>query len=266
MRVRQSSGRRASSRANAGDSDQGRRGQRAEALTQPSTRPTLRRGSSGSDVQFLQQGLKDLGYDPGPIDGIFGSLTERAVKDFQAANGLVVDGIVGKQTWAALTRNDSTPPPTGTSSRAELAQRILGHGKITLWDHSPVSSSGSDGADARSNMRDTADSRAAKRSNYDNAPGGSVYLDTRLLNGMLRLPDTYSFRVTSIAGGSHSSTSRHYAGVAMDIDEINSVHVNSSNPHYRALMQQCRDLGATEVLGPGDSGHSTHVHCAWPRP
>jgi zinc D-Ala-D-Ala carboxypeptidase len=50
----------------------------------------------------------------------------------------------------------------------------------------------------------------------------------------------------------------------MDIDEINGVRVNSSNPHYRALMQQCRDLGATQVYGPGDGGHSTHVHCAWP--
>ncbi len=91
-------------------------------------------------------------------------------------------------------------------------------------------------------------------------------LDTRMLDGMLRLANTYDIEVTSIAGGSHSSTSRHYAGVAFDVDEINGVHVTSSNPYYRALMQKCRDLGATEVLGPGDSGHDTHVHCAWPRP
>jgi hypothetical protein len=226
----------------------------------------LRRGSSGSNVRFLQQKLQELGYAPGPIDGDFGPRTERAVKDFQADQGLAVDGIVGPQTWGALTGNDSTPPTSGTSSRVELAERVLNLGKISLFYHSPIDSSGTDGADTRSNMRDTADSKAAKRSNYDNAPGGSVYLDTRLLNSMLRLADTYSFRVTSIAGGSHSVNSRHYVGVAMDIDEINGVHVSSSNPHYRAFMQQCRDLGATEVLGPGDSGHSTHVHCAWPRP
>jgi hypothetical protein len=74
-----------------------------EAPNQPSTRPTLRRGSNGSDVRFLQQKLKGLGYDPGPIDGDFGPRTEGAVKDFQAARGLSADGIVGKQTWGALT-------------------------------------------------------------------------------------------------------------------------------------------------------------------
>jgi cell wall-associated NlpC family hydrolase len=69
----------------------------------PGTRPTLRRGSSGESVRFLQTKLKQLGYDPGPIDGIFGPGTERAVKNFQADQGLMVDGIVGKQTWGALT-------------------------------------------------------------------------------------------------------------------------------------------------------------------
>jgi hypothetical protein len=29
-------------------------------------------------------------------------------------------------------------------------------------------------------------------------------------------------------------------------------------------MQRCHALGATQVLGPGDPGHATHVHCAWP--
>jgi peptidoglycan hydrolase-like protein with peptidoglycan-binding domain len=212
----------------------------------------------------LQQRLKELGHDPGPIDGIFGSRTEQAVKDFQAAQRLTVDGIVGKQTWGALTQDN--PPPLGTSSRVQLAQRILNNGKITLWPNSPTGSSGSDGADARSNINDTANGQAARRSNYENAPGGNVYLDTRLLDGMLRLADVYRFRVTSIAGGSHSSNSRHYAGVSMDVDEINGVRTNSSNPHYQTFMQQCRNLGATEVLGPGDDGHSTHIHCAWPRP
>jgi peptidoglycan hydrolase-like protein with peptidoglycan-binding domain len=65
--------------------------------------PTLRRGSTGESMRFLQTRLKQLGYDPGPIDGIFGSGTERAVKNFQADKGLMVDGIVGKQTWGALT-------------------------------------------------------------------------------------------------------------------------------------------------------------------
>jgi len=66
--------------------------------------PTLRRGSSGKDVQQLQQILLSLGYDLGPcgVDGVFGRMTLAAVQAFQKARGLTVDGIVGPVTWAAL--------------------------------------------------------------------------------------------------------------------------------------------------------------------
>ena len=64
--------------------------------------PVLRKGSKGEAVSRLQQGLYQLGYDPGTVDGIFGPNTERAVKEFQTNNGLDVDGIVGPRTWTAL--------------------------------------------------------------------------------------------------------------------------------------------------------------------
>jgi uncharacterized protein (TIGR02594 family) len=50
----------------------------------------------------LQQKLKNSGFDPGPLDGIMGAMTRNAVRAFQAANGLEVDGIVGPITHAAL--------------------------------------------------------------------------------------------------------------------------------------------------------------------
>lgn len=53
-------------------------------------------------VLEIQKILVSLGYRPGPIDGIWGRRTAGAVRDFQAANGLVVDGIVGPQTRGAL--------------------------------------------------------------------------------------------------------------------------------------------------------------------
>lgn len=49
-----------------------------------------------------QEALKTLGYDPGPIDGDFGPKTKKAVKEFQSDHGLVVDGIWGKKTQAAV--------------------------------------------------------------------------------------------------------------------------------------------------------------------
>jgi putative chitinase len=64
--------------------------------------PVLRLGSSGPDVQALQQKLKDLGFDPNGVDGNFGSGTDKAVRAFQQAKGLGVDGKVGPGTLAAL--------------------------------------------------------------------------------------------------------------------------------------------------------------------
>jgi hypothetical protein len=73
------------------------------------SRRTLRKGSSGADVEYLQKLLKAAGYDlgnSGPnkdgIDGKFGSETLSAVRAYQSDHDLTPDGIVGKDTWAAL--------------------------------------------------------------------------------------------------------------------------------------------------------------------
>jgi peptidoglycan hydrolase-like protein with peptidoglycan-binding domain len=65
----------------------------------------LVRGATGSKVKTLQARLDMKGYDPGAIDGIFGSRTMAAVKDFQEAYGLRVDGVVDEATWKALSWN-----------------------------------------------------------------------------------------------------------------------------------------------------------------
>ena len=57
---------------------------------------TLKRGSRGAEVKTLQGKLNLM------ADGIFGPLTEEAVKEFQKRKGLKADGVAGAQTWAAL--------------------------------------------------------------------------------------------------------------------------------------------------------------------
>lgn len=48
-------------------------------------------------IKQVQQALNDLGYDAGEADGVMGQKTKAAVEQFQKDNGLVVDGIIGKQ-------------------------------------------------------------------------------------------------------------------------------------------------------------------------
>ena len=83
------------------------RGLTADGIVGPKTwarldPPTVKKGSKGDAVRMLQQILTDFGYSPGAVDGDFGTKTEKAVKDFQTVFGLVVDGIVGPKSWAAL--------------------------------------------------------------------------------------------------------------------------------------------------------------------
>ncbi len=53
-------------------------------------------------VRALQRRLIAAGYSPGPVDGFYGPLTERAIISFQVAQGLPADGIAGPRTLAAL--------------------------------------------------------------------------------------------------------------------------------------------------------------------
>ncbi len=62
-------------------------------------------GSRGEEVRAIQIKLSSLGYYNGSIDGIYGSATEKAVRQFQYDNSLVSDGIAGDKTLAALGIN-----------------------------------------------------------------------------------------------------------------------------------------------------------------
>jgi len=67
---------------------------------------TLKRGSKGAEVLALQQKLKDLGYFPANVEMVnnFGPTTQKAVKDFQKANGLAQSGTVDAATRALLNK------------------------------------------------------------------------------------------------------------------------------------------------------------------
>lgn len=61
-------------------------------------RPALDRILSQGEVQVAEGHLRDFGYDPGPIDGLYTAETQAAVRAFQARYGLPVSGLLDRET------------------------------------------------------------------------------------------------------------------------------------------------------------------------
>lgn len=64
--------------------------------TQQTAEVLSKMGSRGEEVRQIQQKLKNLGYFTSAVDGIYGTRTQTAVRNFQRDNGLAVDGIVSE--------------------------------------------------------------------------------------------------------------------------------------------------------------------------
>jgi len=90
-------------------------------------KPWLRQGSGGDAVKELQRALGIA------VDGVFGRLTERAVREFQFTHDLPVDGVVGPQTWAKLPTPDTAMQTlinmgfTNTELNTHLLRRFHGN-------------------------------------------------------------------------------------------------------------------------------------------
>ncbi|MFD2617323.1 peptidoglycan-binding protein [Terrilactibacillus laevilacticus] len=89
---------------------------------------TLKMGSTGEDVKQLQNVLSDKGYYRAKMDGVFGSLTKKAVVDLQKQNNITVDGIVGPETYQFLAKGENkhkTSPPSKSSESIGRNQTIV---------------------------------------------------------------------------------------------------------------------------------------------
>ncbi|HIT56711.1 MAG TPA: spore cortex-lytic enzyme [Candidatus Galloscillospira stercoripullorum] len=94
-------------------------------LAQSAQAATYRQGSSGEAVRTIQTKLQRWGYYDGAIDGIFGSETTAAVKEFQRKNGLAVDGIVGPRTLEALGMPTGGSTSSAQQGSVDLLARVI---------------------------------------------------------------------------------------------------------------------------------------------
>lgn len=94
----------------------------ARETAQKAANTTYKYGSTGSGVKELQSKLTAAGYDVGGADGIYGSKTAAAVKQYQKDHGLTVDGVAGKNTLSSLN--------SGISSDAAKTLKTVAAGSV----------------------------------------------------------------------------------------------------------------------------------------
>ena len=115
--------------------------------------PLVKRGDEIFPVRSLQDLLRARNHPVG-VDGIFGPLTEAAVKAFQQGNGLAADGIVGPLTWNALP--DGGPMPLlkegSTGDVVRSLQTVLTNGASGQWNTTPQGIDGVFGPHTRASV------------------------------------------------------------------------------------------------------------------
>ena len=89
---------------------------------------TLHKDSYGNDVEALQDALTELGFFTSRVDGQFGPRTERALKKYQKARGLKVDGVLGAETRRTLAEDGYEMPAWYPEVYPEGFERTLKKG------------------------------------------------------------------------------------------------------------------------------------------
>lgn len=191
---------------------------------------TLYQGRSGSDVRELQ--LRVAGWagnrDIVELDGRYGPKTAAAVRRFQSAYGLKADGIAGPQTFAKLyqIQDDNCTPRHFSFSEMDDG---CGRGG---WTGGPLTT-----AQTRQNALRTMWKLEALRKSLGDKP----------------LIVTSGFRSSTCnkqVGG--ASNSQHLYGNAADLI--------SRDRSLCDIARAARNHGFSGIIGPGVSGHNTHVH------
>ena len=117
--------------------------------------PTIAPGATGDVVRRLQRALRRIPNPGVPVTGVFGPKTETAVNEFQQGAGLVVDGVVGALTWAALP--DGGPMPTLRDGSAgdivRSLQQVLTNGASGQWNTTPGAVDGSFGPHTKASVK-----------------------------------------------------------------------------------------------------------------
>jgi len=107
---------------------------RLEKSTRYEPRQRMKPSSNLHEVMEVQQALKDLGYNPGEINGMMSSDTQRALRQFQTSNNLPVTGVIDKRTQIALGWPEKRTNPSYELSQTQKESDLSTHKDTGIVD------------------------------------------------------------------------------------------------------------------------------------
>ena len=162
----------------------------------PSTYTELRKGAQGNNVMAMQNALRNAGYNV-QNTGSFDDLTESALKSYQQANKLNVDGIAGDQTLSHLY---GTTGKTDATTYTPSASVVEAKKYLQAMQNNRPGEYVSRNTDRLREMLDTITGRAPFEYDAMNDPMYNIYRDIYIQNGRRAMEDTMG-QAAALTGG-----------------------------------------------------------------
>ena len=204
---------------------------------------TLRIGMRGEDVSVVQQLLKDQGFFTyHQVTGYFGTITEAAVKAFQKAYGLAVDGIVGPVTGGVMNKILAGSPPSSGQNIVDVYTVKPGD---TLWKISRFYNVSLDSLFAANGLNSSSIIYPGQKIKIPGTGGGSAnapkvsYITHIIAKGdtLWKLSNQYGVPVADIANANGISTSDIlYVGQTIKIPKREIPVKPTPGPQYGELL------------------------------
>lgn len=228
------------------------------------TSSSLKTGSEGSDVKRLQQQLKNLGYYTGSVDGKFGQGTEQAVRDFQAAHGLTVDGKAGRNTQEKLysgsakkkTAATVTAKPVTSTSSSSSSSSSSSQNTATMYTNGKTDIYLEQGSGNASQVKILQNRLIVLGYLTGTADGNYGETTTAAVKAFQKRNDIYA---DGIAGPTtlaklYSSSARKASGV---VAHLGSLKQGMNGSAVRTLQKNLKTLGYYSGSVDGDYGEGT---------
>lgn len=137
-------------------------------------------GDRGNAVKTLQNQLHVLNYYHGHLDGVYGPLTEGAVKAFQKANHIAIDGVAGPRTFAALTHHPVRQTAGNNGVKETTVSRESSQKTVVKSTHTKVDKGENKQPvnDTNSKERKSTQGTASTESNVDGQNVSTFYVES----------------------------------------------------------------------------------------